>query len=69
MEFISGRARPEQDEQPLLDSHTRLPLFPERLYAIGTAIQAYERFEPLLIRFVELANRLLEKVQPLLDVP
>jgi hypothetical protein len=68
MEFISGTARPEKDEQPLLDSHSQLPSFPQRLYAIGTAIQAYERFEPLLIRFVELAKRLLEKVRPLLDV-
>jgi hypothetical protein len=67
LEFISGTEQPAADELPLLDPHKRLPSFPQRLYAIGKALGAYERFEPLTIRFIEFAKRLIEKVEPLLE--
>jgi hypothetical protein len=58
MEFIAENLAPASDEHPILDAH-QLPDFAERLQVIGKAIVAYEPFEPLLIRYLELAQQLV----------
>lgn len=58
MEFIQENLSPDADERPLLDAHD-LPTFPQRLLVIGQAIAAYQKFEPLQIRYLDLAQRLL----------
>jgi hypothetical protein len=59
-EFIGENIKPHKDEIPLLDVHSSLPTFSQRLQVISQAILAYERFEPLLIRYTELAQRLIK---------
>src|SRR5205085_11032328 len=60
-EFIGEGIEPSIDELPLLDAR-RLPTFEQRLFAIATAIVAYQRFEPLTLRYLELAERLLQQI-------
>ncbi len=62
--FIAGQEAPAPDEVPLLDGHRRLPTFSQRLRTIAEAIRAYERFEVTMIRYLELAERLLARVGP-----
>jgi len=57
-EFIGESEEPGSDELPLLDAQSRLPAFSERLKAIARAIRSYELYEPLMIRYRELAKRL-----------
>jgi Phytanoyl-CoA dioxygenase (PhyH) len=60
-EFI-GRGESTTDaDTPLLDAH-RLPTFAERLHVIARAVVAYQRFEPLTVRYLDLAELLLERV-------
>jgi hypothetical protein len=61
-EFIGESLEPMGDELPLFDLHLGLPTFALRLYAIGTAIIAYQGFNPLLIRYIELAKRLVKHI-------
>ena len=62
-EFLGLEAKPYSSESPLWDL-SPLPTFPERLRMIGRAILDYERFEPLVRRYSELANRLLQPGSP-----
>jgi hypothetical protein len=57
-EFIGESEEPGSDELPLLDAQSHLPAFSERLKAIARAIRSYEPYEPLMIRYRELARRL-----------
>jgi hypothetical protein len=63
-EFIADGESPGSDELPLLEAQPGLPTFAQRLHAIGKGIVEYERFEPAMIRFVELARRLVERARP-----
>ena len=60
-EFVSGGVSAPGGETLLLDAQ-RLPSFTERLRVVAKAIVAYQGFEPLTIRFLELAERLLDRV-------
>ena len=60
-EFVAGGERARDDETPLLDAR-RLPTFAERLHVIAKAVVAYQLFEPLNVRYLELAERLLARV-------
>jgi Phytanoyl-CoA dioxygenase (PhyH) len=59
LEFIAGSEKPKSDEVPLLDAHA-LPTFSQRLEAIGKALLAYQKFEPLVIRYAELAKEIVK---------
>lgn len=59
LEFIAESEKPKNDEVPLLDAYAP-PTFPQRLDFIGRALLAYEKFEPLLIRYAELAKELVK---------
>lgn len=56
VEFLAEAANPLPAELPMFDSD--LPDFTARLRAIGQAIRAYEKFEPLMGRYLGLAARL-----------
>lgn len=58
MEFIAPTVAPDPDESPLLPHDGPLPAFGDRLRMIATAVLAYENFEPGLIRYRALAERL-----------
>jgi hypothetical protein len=58
VEFIGAEAEPQRDELPLLDAPSDLPMFAQRIRVIARAILAYQKFEPLMIRYGELAERL-----------
>jgi hypothetical protein len=59
VEFLGPDAVPASDELPLLDAQSDLPTFEQRLLVIARAVRSDQRFEPLLIRFQELAGRLV----------
>ncbi len=59
LEFIAESEKPKSDEVPLLDAHA-LPTFSQRLDAIGKALLAYQKFEPLVTRYAELAKELVK---------
>jgi len=59
LEFIAGSEKLMSDEIPLLDAHA-LPTFAQRLDAIGKALLAYQKFEPIVIRYTELAKELVK---------
>lgn len=58
-EFFAASSAPSAAENPVFDGSGALPTFTERLEVIAKAIVNYERFEPLLIRYQDLANELL----------
>jgi hypothetical protein len=60
VEIIGGDAQPNADELPLLDPKTVLPTLAQRLDMIARAIRDYQRFEPLMVRYHDLAQRLAE---------
>jgi len=62
-EFIAAGVEPNPQELPLLDAGPRIPPLATRLRAIATAILAYDRFEPGLVRYRALAQRLLERLR------
>lgn len=57
-EFIGPSVKPGEDEL-VLDVQSGLPTFEQRLYAIAAEILAYQSVEVLLIRYLDLARRLL----------
>jgi hypothetical protein len=59
LEFIAADQAPEVSEVPLVALDGPLPAFGERLKAISTAILAYRKFEPRLVRWQGLAERIL----------
>jgi hypothetical protein len=62
VEFIAGHAESTDDEEPLFDGCADPPTFRQRLQVIGKGILQYERFEPPLIRYRELASQLASRV-------
>lgn len=61
VEIIGATAEPVESELPLFDL-VSLPPFEERLRAIAKGILSYQRFEPLTLRYVGLARRILDKL-------
>jgi hypothetical protein len=57
-EFLPVRTRPRRSELPVFD--TSLPAFPVRFRVIGQAILTYEKFEPSMRRYRDLATKLIE---------
>jgi hypothetical protein len=58
VEFLPQTARPRRNELPVLDAS--MPDFPARLRLIGQVILKYEKYEPLMGRYRDLATRLIE---------
>jgi len=58
-EFISTSSTLREGEIPPLDVSGSLPTFDQRLYAIAAEILNYQRVETLMIRYVDLARRLM----------
>jgi hypothetical protein len=59
--FIASDTEPTTREPPLLDGSGTPPNFAQRLHLIGKGIQTYQRREPLMIRYQEIAQRLLQQ--------
>ncbi len=59
MEFIGPDERPLSGELPLVDAQGALPSLTQRLYAIGRAIQHYQRFELKMRRYADLGRALM----------
>ena len=58
LEFIGEAAPLQPYEKSLIDPESALPAFQERLRVIGTCLWTYQRFEPRMVRFLDLAERL-----------
>jgi hypothetical protein len=58
LEFRSRGARASSFESPLIDPRAPLPPFRLRLFAIVKALREYTKFEPLLARYLPLAERI-----------
>ncbi|TAJ88714.1 MAG: hypothetical protein EPO10_25660 [Reyranella sp.] len=58
IEFRSRGARASTFESPLIDPRAPLPPFRLRLFAITKALREYTKFEPLLLRYLPLAERI-----------
>ncbi len=58
VEFLSSAQTPNSGEYPLTDISS-LPTFRERLYMIAKAVKTFDRFEILLGRYSQLAERLI----------
>jgi hypothetical protein len=58
LEFIAAGVAPHADETQLLSLSGALPRFADRLHMIAAAVVNYEKFEPGLIRYRALAERL-----------
>ncbi len=61
VEIIGPSAEPVESELPLFDLAS-LPPFEDRLRAISKGILSYQRFEPLTLRYLGLARRILDKL-------
>jgi hypothetical protein len=57
-EFLPQGTRPRRGELPVFNS--TLPDFAVRLRVIGQAILAYEKFEPAMRRYRDLATKLIK---------
>jgi len=64
MEFVGASERQRDDEPPLLDTTKSLPTFEQRLYSVAQGILVYQKAETLLIRYLDLAERLLAATDP-----
>jgi hypothetical protein len=58
LEFIGPGVPLEQYENGLINPESALLSFEERLRIVGTCIWAYQKFEPRMVRFLDLAERL-----------
>lgn len=58
LEFRSRGVRTSKFERPLIDPRAPLPSFRLRLFAITKALREYIKFEPLLLRYLPLAERI-----------
>ena len=61
IEIIGPTAQPTEGELPLFELDS-LPPFEERLRAIAKGVLSYQRFEPLTLRYMSLARRMLDKL-------
>ena len=60
MEFIAANEAPHRHELPLIDLDGPLPTLPQRLRAIGIALDQYAKREPTAQRFHGLAHDLMQ---------
>lgn len=58
LEFRARGARTSTFESPLIDPRAPLPPFRLRLFAIVKALREYTKFEPVLMRYLPLAERI-----------
>ncbi|MBX9875534.1 MAG: phytanoyl-CoA dioxygenase family protein [Beijerinckiaceae bacterium] len=58
LEFRARGAKASRFESPLIDPRAPLPPFRLRLFAIVKALREYTKFEPLLTRYLPLAERI-----------
>jgi hypothetical protein len=58
LEFIGQGVSLQHYEKSLIDPELDLPSFQERIRIIGTCIWAYQKFEPRMVRFLDLAEQL-----------
>lgn len=58
LEFRARGARTTTFERPLIDPRAPLPPFRLRLFAIVKALREYTKFEPVLARYLPLAERI-----------
>jgi hypothetical protein len=65
--FIASDTEPTKREPPLLDGTGTPPYFAQRLHLIGKGIQTYQKREPLMIRYQEIAQRLLQQSETVGD--
>ena len=59
-EFVAPDAETFADDAPLIDPGGPLPSFRERIRMIARCLLDYRRFEPSVVKFTPLAERLLE---------
>ncbi len=64
LEFRSRGAEVSDFEWPMIDPRQSLPPFEMRLFAIAKALREYSKFEPLVSRFLPLAERLWVRNKP-----
>jgi Phytanoyl-CoA dioxygenase (PhyH) len=64
LEFRSRDSAATKFEAPLIDPRHGPPPFALRLFAISKALREYPKFEPMMERFRDLAERLWEKTKP-----
>jgi hypothetical protein len=57
-DFLHEKSTPGNDELPVFDA--TLPALPARLRVIGQSIRGYEKFEPLMQKYCDLATKLIE---------
>ena len=62
LEFIGPHAEPGPTDTPLVALTGPLPPHGERLRAVASAVLEYKKFEPLLLRYQDVAKRILEAV-------
>jgi hypothetical protein len=58
LEFIGPDAAPGPTDEPLVSLDAPLPPHRDRMRAIGAALLEYRKFEPLIVRFQDVARRL-----------
>jgi hypothetical protein len=63
-EFMGADALPEKADLPLISLDGALPPLSQRLRAIAAAILEYKKFEPLAMRYAEVARRLIAAAEP-----
>lgn len=61
VEIIGATAEPTEGELPLFSLDV-LPPLEERLRAVAKGVLSYQRFEPLTLRYMSLARRILDKL-------
>ncbi|MDO8976308.1 phytanoyl-CoA dioxygenase family protein [Reyranella sp.] len=61
IEFRAQDARTSKFERPLIDPRAPLPSFRLRLFAITKALREYTKFEPLLLRYLPLTERIFDE--------
>jgi ectoine hydroxylase-related dioxygenase (phytanoyl-CoA dioxygenase family) len=61
LEFIRDGIKEPKPKVPFVDPRGALPAFERRLNMIGRAIVSYEEFEPRMLRYSELARRLVRE--------
>jgi hypothetical protein len=62
VEFVAAGTRVFPDEAPALAASPTLPPLADRLRAIARGVLSYDRFDPTLFRFTDVAKALLSRV-------